>query len=510
MGLFNQTEIKKLIEKIKLRTKETDSKPILILLEDLYLVIIDFLFPKDEEQLEEKTKKSNKQKNIMGFFNQNNFSFLKTLLLRISYSYYYLWSQFYNIKHEDLDKKNIKFSKLSFFEIFYNRIKDKLKIELDLKKMKKQDIFLQNVWLNYSKICENYLCVKKSRYISPDIANYFTFCFDFFKILIMYENEADYIFNRNKINKIVLNMCKIIILKYQYFLPAKNIGNCFSSSIEFLYHLYISIYNNKNSIKLMNKITFLIFLCCNKAMNDIEKDHVIFYNNCFENGEMKRICYDTSEKYLESSQNDNNINKNHIIFKDKFQKCFNEYYLNTSLHVFITCLNVLTDTIKITISKVATNKESIIIKKSKIKNRKKKENKYKFLKYKDDLILFNYKYLRNLCKCLIKNGHKYFFYSSRKCVLNFIQHFISMSTIILLKYKFKNNLNLKKILKFCFYSISTDCDINTLIIIHRIAFSIKNHLKYCGTKIKKAHRYFQGCDDLISLIVQESHTYNIS
>ncbi|CXI74071.1 conserved Plasmodium protein, unknown function [Plasmodium berghei] len=510
MVLFNQTEIKKLIEKIKLRTKEKNSKPILILLEALYLVIIDFLFPKDEEQLGEKTKESNKQKKIGTFFNPNNFSFLKTLLLRISYSYYYLWSQFYSINYEALDKKNIKFSKLSFFETFYNRIKDKLKIKLDLKKMKKQDIFLQNVWLNYSKIWENYLCVKKSRYISPDIANYFTFCFDFFKILIMYENEADYTFNRNRISKIILNMCKIIILKYQYFLPAKNIGNCFSSSIEFLYHLYISIYNSKKSAKLMNKIAFLIFLCCNKAMNDVEKGHVIFYNNCFENGEMKRICYDISEKCLANSQNDNNINKNYIIIKDKFQKHFNEYYLNTSLHVFITCLNVLTDTIKITISKVTTHKESIIIKKSKIKNRKKKENKYKFLKYKNGLILFNYTYLSNLCKCLIKNGHKYFFYSSRKYVLNFIQHFISMSTIILLKYKFKNNLNLKKILKFCFYSISTDCDISTLIIIHRIVFSIKNHLKYCGTKIKKAHRYLRECDDLMSIIVQESHTYNIS
>ncbi|CAD2109380.1 conserved Plasmodium protein, unknown function [Plasmodium vinckei] len=509
MVLFNQTETKKLIEQIKLKTKEKNSKPILILLEDLYLVIIDFLFPKDGEQLEKKTEESNKQKRIDSFFNPNNFSFLKTLLLRISYSYYYIWSQFYNIKNEDIDKQNIKISKLSFIEIFYNRIKYKLKMELDFKKMKKQDIFLQNVWLNYSKICENYLCVKKLRYISPDIANYFTFCFDFFKTLIMYENESDYVSNRNRINKIILNMCKITIIKYQYFLPARNIGNCFSSSIEFLYHLYISIYNSKKSTKIMSQIVFLIFLCCNKAMNDIEKDHVTFYSNCFENGKMEGISYDISEKCIASSQNDNNINKNHIIIKNKFEKHFNEYYLNTSLHVFIACLNALTDTIKITISKVATHKESIIIKNSKIKNRKKKEKKYKFLKYKDGLILFNYTYLSNLCKCLIKNGHKYFFYSSRKYILNFIQHFIAMSTIMILKYKFKNSLNLKKILKYCFYSISTDWDISILIIIHRIAFSIKNHLKFCGTKIKKAHHYLQGCDDLISLIVQESHTYNI-
>ncbi|CRG99650.1 conserved Plasmodium protein, unknown function [Plasmodium relictum] len=476
--IFEEKKIKKMIENIKIKSKLRNINFLFILLEDLYFDIISFLMP-------------NKQK--WTFFDSSNFYFFKKLLLRISHFYYK------NMKCE-------QFIQIFFFKSFFSRIKKKIKYELHNKKI---DICIyQNELLIHNKNAK-WISIK-SRYILPKISAYFTFCLDFLKTFTLFDEKNNNILRKSKDKKRIINICKVQLLKYKFFLSAKSSNNCFSLSLNVLYHLYLNIYKNKQSKKnkkLLYDIILLIFLCTKKSLHSIKKENAIFYNSDL----IKHKSYHKKKKSTNSTLKEiNNVEnketEGHIIITKKFEKPYEEYYLNSSLHIFITCLNVLTNIIKLNIVKNQIRHKNIIIKKYKVKEQKKKQ--FKYLKNKYNIISINYKYIRKLCYYILKKAHTDFFYSIRKYILNFIQHFISLNTILVLKYKFKNILNLKKIFDFCFYNIFTDYDLNVFSIIYSIAFSLKKYISLCSSKIKKSNYYLTMCEDLIFQILDQYYTYD--
>ncbi|SBT34555.1 conserved Plasmodium protein, unknown function [Plasmodium ovale wallikeri] len=470
--------IQKMIERIKRSSRLRDVKGLFVLLEDLYFTVINFLMPKDKKWV---------------FFNPSNFHLFEKLMLRISHFYYQR-------------KKTENITQFFFFESFFRRIKKKIKWKLDLKKKDREDVF-QSVLLNYGKSVKH-LYVRTKKFISLEEAAYFTFCLDFLKTLVLYDNSHSYASNERKYKKSIIIMCRALILIYKFFLPARSVGNCFSQSITVLYHLYVSIYKTGKGKKLMQEIIYIILACSKKSLSSMKKDHVIFYHNDVEH--VKKRGELTENTHDQNSQRRSNAEKekteNQIIITNKFEKPFKEYYLNNSSHTFATCLDVLTNIIKLSILRCKICRSDVTIKKSKIKMRKKKQ--HKCLRRNGGSVPFSYIYLSNLCKCLINKTNEDFFYSTRKYVLNFIKHFITLNTILVLKHKFKNNLNLEKILSFCFYNIFTDYDVGVFSIIYSIAFSLKNYISLCGTKIKKANHYLEICDDLIFQIVHEYETYD--
>ncbi|CRG94156.1 conserved Plasmodium protein, unknown function [Plasmodium gallinaceum] len=473
--LFEEKKIQKMIENIKIKSKLRNVNSIFVLLEDLYFVIINFLMPIKKKWV---------------FFDSSNFYFFKKLLLRISYFYYK------NVKCE-------QFIQIFFFESFFSRIKKKIKYELYRRKIDRHifrnTLLIQNQNIKWIDI--------KSRYISLKVAAYFTFCLDFLKTVTLFDEKNNDILKNSKNKKRIINICKVQLLKYKFFLSSKTSNNCFSLSVVILYHLYLNIYKNKRNKKLLNDIILLLFLCTKKSLYNIKKENVIFYNNDLVKS---KKCHKKKRSINTSLREINNVwdkeNKGHIIITKKFEKPFEEYYLNSSLHIFITCLNTITNIIKLNIINNQIHYKNIIIKKSKIKEQKKKKKKYK--KNKSNITLINYKYIRNLCNYILKKTHNDFFYSIRKYILSFIQHFISLNTILILKYKFKNSLDIKKIIDFCLYNILTDYDLNVFSIIYSIAFSLKKYISLCATKIKKSNYYFTLCDDLIFQILDHYYTYD--
>ncbi|SBS84369.1 conserved Plasmodium protein, unknown function [Plasmodium malariae] len=485
--LFMQEIIKKACSHLKYgkysRAEGNSKRVFIILLEDLYLTIIVFLMPKENKWV---------------FFNSSNFYFFKNLLLKISYFYY-------------KNCGSTKTMEFVFFKNFFSRIKKRIKLKYHLKKINTDNLYT-NIFSNFKKN-KKYLC-SQHNYISQETNAHFTFCLDFLKtLLILFDKTPNYGEKEHKYKKLIINICKAPIFTFKFFLTSRSTSNCFSLSVIVLYHLYVSIYKSGKDEKLLHEICVLLFLCCNKALNTIKKDNVIFYSNKLRHGKKKKKknYKKGRNEYTSTSEKCKTENANYgdcIIIKNDFEKPFKEYYLNSSLYIFITCLNVLTDIVKLTILRCNIfNKDSaIIIKRSKFEKQKKKQ--YKFLRCKKSLILINYKYMCNMCKRFMKKTHANFFYSTRKYVLNFIQHFISLSTILILKYKLKNNLNIQRIFNFLFYNLFTDYDVSVFTIIYSIAFSLKNYINLCGTKIKKSNNYLEVCDDLISQILDEYYTYD--
>ncbi|GAW80520.1 hypothetical protein, conserved [Plasmodium gonderi] len=478
--LFEERDVKQIIERIKLSSRVRSDKPFILLLEEMYSRVITFLMPNEKKWT---------------FLNSSNFYFFKKVLLRISHFY-----------HKKNGSKNMM--KLFFLKSIFKNIKKKTKWKLNFKKVhgEEENITLQNMQLGYKKYAK--LFCEKPKYISSEMASYFSFCLDFLKTFVLFDKSLSYHLKGSKYKSLIINICKTTIFKYNFFLPAKSTTNCFFHSIIVLRNVYLNIYKSGKGNKLLHEICVTIFLCCNKALNSIKRDDVIFHNNnklgCLKKHyKMKQSSYSIFSDTIKTQSKGKTCP---IIITNKFEKSFKEYYLNNSLPIFIKCLDVMTDIVKLNLLRHKVSSTRVIIKKSKIEKRKKK--RLKNLKSEKNLILFTHRCMSNLCKYLIKKTKEDFFYSARKYILNFIQNFIALNTILTLKYKIRNNLNVEQILSFCFYNIYTDHDISTFSIIHYIAFCLKNYINLCGTKIKKSNHYLDVCDDLIFQIVDEYYSYD--
>ncbi|KNA00059.1 hypothetical protein PVNG_02055 [Plasmodium vivax North Korean] len=493
--LFEQREVKKTIERIKQRAKGRSEKPLLSLLEEMYSTVVLFLMPNEEK---------------WAFLNSSNGYFFKQVLLRVSHFCH---------------KKggSINMMKFFFLDSVFRRIKKRTKWKWSHRKVHHEQyhqwyrhpcayldeggtISLKGQ-LNYRKYAS--LLFEKTEYISGEKAFHFAFCLDFLKTFILFDKSLSYDSKWGKYKRLIISICKAPIFKYKFFLPATNTSSCFSQAVAVLHNVYLSIYRSGRGKKLLHEISLLLLLCCDKALRSIKRDNVIFYGEKAGSKryyKMRRSSLDTSNDggKTKSCEEDEPIK-----ITNTFEKPFKEYYLNNSLPVFIKCLSALTDIVKLNIMGCCTvGNTRVIIKKSKIEKRKKKRRAY--LKSERSLILLNHRYMSNFCKCLMRRTSEDFFYSARKYVLSFIQHFIALNTILTLKYKFRsrNSLSVDKILSFCFYNIFTDHDVSVFSIIHSIAFSLKNYLTLCGAKVKKPNHYLAVCDDLIFQIVDEYYSYD--
>ncbi|GAB66033.1 hypothetical protein PCYB_081940 [Plasmodium cynomolgi strain B] len=494
-ALFEKREMKKTIERIQLRAKGRSEKPLLFLLEEMYSTVIFFLMPTEEK---------------WSFLNSSNCYFFKQVLLRISHFCY-------------KKKASVNMMKFFFLDSVFRRIKKRTKWKLSHKKvhhehhywhrppyvyLDEEGSILLKGQLNYKKYAA--LFFEKTEYISGDQAFHFAFCLDFLKTFILFDKSMSYDSKWGKYKRLIISICKAPIFKYKFFLPATNTSSCFSQAVAVLHNVYLGIYRSGRGKKLLHEISLLLLLCCDKALRSIKKDNVIFYGEkvggpkrCYK---MRRSSWDEfhDEGKAKSSEQEEPIK-----ITNTFEKPFKEYYLNNSLPVFIKCLSALTDIVKLNIMGCCTvDNTRVVVKKSKIEKRKKKRRTY--LKSERSLILFSHRYMSNFCKCLMKKTSEDFFYSARKYVLSFIQHFIALNTILTLKYKLRsrNNLSVDKILSFCFYNIFTDHDVSVFSIIYSIAFSLKNYLTLCGAKVKKSNHYLAVCDDLIFQIVDEYYSYD--
>ncbi|KJP86006.1 hypothetical protein AK88_04337 [Plasmodium fragile] len=496
MTLFEQSEVKKLIERIQLRSKGRNEKPLLFLLKEMYSTVILFLMPSEGNWT---------------FLNSPNCYFFKQVLLRVSHFCY---------------KKKASVNKMKFFflDTVFRRIKKKTKWKLSRRKVHHEHpywdrhpyVYLDEACIISLKGQINYkryaaLFFEKTEYISGEQAFYFSFCLDFLNTFILFHKSMNCDTKWGKYKRLIISLCKVPIFKYKFFLPATNTSSCFCQAVAVLHNVYLVIYRSGKGKKLLHEISVLLLLCCDKALRSIKKDNVIFYGEKF--GDLKK-CYKMSssrdEFHGEGKTKSGEQQEQPIKIINTFEKPFKEYYLNNSLPVFIKCLSALTDIVKLNIIGCCTfGNKRIIIKKSKMEKRKKKCRTY-LKKSERSLILFSHRYMRNFCKCLMKKTSEDFFYSTRKYVLSFIQHFIALNTILTLKYKLRrrNNLSVDKMLSFCFYNLFTDHDVSVFSIIYSIAFSLKNYLTLCGDKVKKSNHYLAVCDDLIFQIVDEYYSYD--
>ncbi|CAA9987738.1 conserved Plasmodium protein, unknown function [Plasmodium knowlesi strain H] len=493
--LFEQKEVKKMIERIQLRAEGRSEKLLLFLLEEMYSTVIFFLMPAQEN---------------WAFLNSSNCYFFKQVLLRISHFFY-------------KKKASVNMMKFFFLDHVFRRIKEKTNWKFNHRNVKhdhyywhhhpyiyfdEEGIISPKGKLNYKKYAAFFF--EKTEYISGEQAFYFAFCLDYLKTFILFDESINYDSKWWKYKKLIISICKAPIFKYKFFLPARNTSSCFSQAVDVLHNVYLTIYRSGRGKKLLHEISLLLLLCCDKALRSIKRDNVIFYGEkvvglkrCYR---MRGRSWDEfhDEDKTKSSEKEEPIN-----ITNTFEKPFKEYYLNNSLPVFIKCLSALTDIVKLNIMGCCTlDNTRIIIKKSKIEKRKKKCRTN--LKSERSLILLSHRFMCNFCKCLMKKTSEDFLYSARKYVLSFIQHFIALNTILTLKYKLTNrkNLSVDKILSFCFYNIFTDHDVSVFSIIYSIAFSLKNYLTLCGAKVKKSNHYLAVCDDLIFQIVDEYYSYD--
>ncbi|EUD67470.1 hypothetical protein C922_02176 [Plasmodium inui San Antonio 1] len=493
--LFEQREVQKTIGRIQRRAKERSEKPLLLLLEEMYSTVLFFLMP-----LEEKWT----------FLNSSNCYFFKQVLLRVSHFYY-------------KKKASVNMMKFFFLDSVFRRIKKRTNWKLSHRKVHHElhywhrhpYVYFQEEGtislkgqLNYKRYAA--LFFQKTEYISGEQAFHFAFCLDFLKTFILFDKSMSYDSKWGKYKRLIISICKAPIFKYKFFLPSTNTSSCFSQAVAVLHNVYLGIYTSGRGKKLLHEISLLLLLCCDKALRSIKRDNVIFYGE--KVGGPKR-CYKMRRSSWDGFHHEGRTKRGEheepIKIGNTFEKPFKEYYLNNSLPVFIECLIVLTDIVKLSIMGCCTvGNTQIIIKKSKIEKRKKKHGTY--LKSERSLILFTHRYMSNFCKCLMKKTSQDFFYSARKYVLSFIQHLIALNTILTLKYKLRsrNNLSVDKILSFCFYNILTDHDVSVFSIIYSIAFSVKNYLTLCGAKVKKSNHYLAVCDDLIFQIVDEYYSYD--
>ncbi|SOV14701.1 conserved Plasmodium membrane protein, unknown function [Plasmodium sp. gorilla clade G2] len=513
----------------------SNEQPLNILIKKLYLTIINFLIPKTYKNKiiqsnvfsghiinnnNNNNKNKNNDMNIMNnyiniewpFFNISNFYFFNKLLLNISYFFY---------------QNNMceNFMGIFFFDSIYKRIKEKIIQEQSdiFILLNKKKIHMDEIQNDNTKKKNISLEYKKKIYISYKLSCYISFCLHFLKKILLIEDKLYNLLNRSKYKKGIINICKLQLCMYEFFLPARSTNNGFSSSILVLYYLYFKIYHNKNkNHKMAVQILSLIFYATHKALNNIRRNNIIIYKN------------DISEEQTKKKNNNNNNNNNNnsssssssgnvsncldlktscyakqnsenqFIINKNFEKPFEEYYLNNSSHVFITGLNVLTNIIKLMIIKYdIVDKNNIIIKGSNILSTKKKKKKKK-----KKIITVYYKYLYKLYNVLMKKTKDDFFYSTRKYILEYIKHFIILNTVLNLKYKYRNNINFKNILSFCFYNLFTDYDVSVFSTIHSIAFCLKNYINLCSSKIKKSHHYLRRVDDLLFKVVQEYQSYD--
>ncbi|ANQ07966.1 Uncharacterized protein PCOAH_00022520 [Plasmodium coatneyi] len=493
--LFEQREVKKTIERIQLRAKGRSEKPLFSLLEEMYSTVILFLMPTGEKWTS---------------LNASNCYFFKQVLLRISHFFY-------------KKKASVNMMKLFFLDSLFRRIKKRTKWKLNHRKVHHEAhywhrhpyIYLDgesSISLKGKLNYKNYaaLLFEKSQYISGEEAFYFAFCLDFLKTFILFDESMSYDSKWSKYKRLIVSICKAPIFKYKFFLPATNTSSCFSQAVAVLHNVYLGIYRSGRGKKLLHEISLLLLLCCDKALRSIKRDNVIFYGE--KMGGPKR-CYrmrrGSRNEFHDESRTKSCEQEEPIKISNTFEKPFKEYYLNNSLPVFIKCLSALTDIVKLNIMRCCTfGNTRVIIKKSKIEKRKRKRRTC--LKSERSLILFSHRYMSNFCKCLMKKTSEDFFYSARKYVLSFIQHFITLNTILTLKYKLRsrNILSVDKILSFCFYNIFTDHDVSVFSIIYSIAFSLKNYLTLCGAKVKKSNHYLAVCDDLIFQVVDEYYSYD--
>ncbi|EUT85733.1 hypothetical protein PFAG_02766 [Plasmodium falciparum Santa Lucia] len=439
------------------------------------------------------------------FFNISNFYFFNKLLLNILYFFYQ-------------NNMGENFMGIFFFDSIFKRIKERIILE-------EPDIFIllkkQKIHFNEVEYDNTNIVLKYKKYISYELSSYISFCLYFLKKIILNNDKLYDLLNCTKYKKRIINLCKLQLCLYEFFLPTKSTNNGFSLSLLVLYHIYVKIYNNKNmDRKMVHLILRLIFYATHKSLNTMERDNIIIYKND-RNGErtMEKKNKIHNNNICNICNNCNNFNSTHLktrfcpkenndklfIINKNFQKPFEEYYLNISLHVFITGLNVLTNITKLIILKYDIDyKNNIIIKGSNILNKQKKNKKKR-----SSIITVYYRYLYKLYNVLIKKTKDDFFYSTKKYVLQYIKHFIILNTVLILKYKFRNYINFKKILSFCLYNLYTDYDVSVFSIIYSIAFSLKSYINLCSSKIKNSNRYLERVDDLLFKVVEEYKSYDI-
>ncbi|SPJ10512.1 conserved Plasmodium membrane protein, unknown function [Plasmodium sp. DRC-Itaito] len=445
------------------------------------------------------------------FFNISNFYFFIKLLLNIFYFFY---------------KNNMceNFMGIFFFDSIFKRVKEKIIQE-------EPDIFIllkkQKIHFGDVENDDTNIELKYKKYISYELSSYISFCLYFLKSILLFDDKLYNILNYSKYKKDIINLCKLQLCMYEFFLPAKSTNNGFSLSILVLYYLYIKIYHNKNKDKkIVHLILRLIFYATYKSLNTMQSDNIIIYKNgtnedhTSKQNKMNNNDDDNNDNnYYYYNNNCNNFDFTHLktrsypkhnndkqfIINRNFEKPFEEYYLNNSLHAFLSGLNVLTNITKLIILKYdIVYKNNIIIKGSNILNKQKKKKKKR-----SSIITVYYRYLYKLYNVLMKKTKDDFFYSTRKYVLQYIKHFIILNTVLIMNYKYRNNINFKKVLSFCLYNLYTDYDVSVFSLIYSIAFSLRNYINLCSSKIKKSNYYLERVDYLLFKVVEEYKSYDI-